>query len=310
MAESILRVESVDKKFASVHAVDSISFEVQRGEIFALLGPNGAGKTTLVRMLMGIIRPDSGEVTFRIHGEVAPPAPPDLGYLPEDRGLYKDLPILRTLTYFGMLRGMSRADAKSSAQMWLERMSLKDRFRDKLETLSKGNQQKVQFIASILHKPPFAMFDEPFSGLDPLNQDFFLDILRELRDGGMTILLSAHQMQLVEKLVDRVFLMNRGRQVRYGTLAELRESIDLGSRLGFRFRGEALPDVFTSHPAVMDAHIDPSGELMIDVRKGSSISDLLRFAAERLDIVGVTSERPSLHDVYILALQQTKEATP
>ncbi|HEY8503778.1 MAG TPA: ATP-binding cassette domain-containing protein, partial [Gemmataceae bacterium] len=245
--DPILQAEQVCKSFKEVRAVRDVSFAVRRGEVFALLGPNGAGKTTLVRMILGIIRPDDGTITFRIHGDAAPPSPADLGYLPEDRGLYKDIPILRTLVYFGMLRGMTRAAARKEAEFWLERMGLRPRANDKLETLSKGNQQKVQFVSAVLHRPAFAVLDEPFSGLDPLNQDFFLELLRELRDSGMTVLLSAHQMALVEQVADRVFLMNHGREVRCGTLAELRDGVALGTRIGFRYREGADLAPLTSH---------------------------------------------------------------
>ena len=234
MSQPIVRVDRVEKSFDSVKAVDGISFEVQPGEIFALLGPNGAGKSTLVRMLLGILRPDAGTISYSLGN---PPEPRDLGYLPEDRGLYKDVPVLRTLTYFGTLRGMDRSAAETAAREWLGRLSLAERATDKLETLSKGNQQKVQFIASILHRPRFAVLDEPFSGLDPLNQSFFLDLLRELRDGGTTILLSAHQMELIERTADRVLLMGRGREVLSGTIEEVLRSGDPSRR-------ESLHDVY------------------------------------------------------------------
>ena len=300
---SILSVQDVTKTFATVKAVGGVSFDVRRGEIFALLGPNGAGKTTLIRLLLGILKPDTGSITYRIHGDVpAEPRPADLGYLPEDRGLYKDIAIGRTLTYFGILRGMRRSDARRAAAAWLERMGLGGRIREKLDNLSKGNQQKVQFIAAILHGPAFAVLDEPFSGLDPINQDFFSRLIRGLRDEGMTILLSAHQLQLVEKLADRVLLMHHGREVLAGTVDEMRRRTSGVTRLGLRVRGTPDPVALSDHPAVAGVETNGDGHLVLLLREGATLSDLLIQAGTRLDVLEVHSERLSLHDIYVQAL--------
>jgi ABC-2 type transport system ATP-binding protein len=217
--DTFLSVSNVRKQYATVLAVNDISFHVARGEIVALLGPNGAGKTTLLRMLVRITRPDSG--TIKWDGADAPISRMALGYLPEDRGLYQDIPIRKTLSYFARLRGVPAPQATQRASEWLERLGLSDRAGEKLGALSKGNQQKVQFAAAILHGPRIAILDEPFSGLDPVNQEAFLDIVRELRDAGTTILLSAHQMSLVERVADRVFVMHRGRELLHAPTSEL-----------------------------------------------------------------------------------------
>ena len=232
MQDHILSVDAVEKEFGVIRAVDRLSFSVRRGEIFAFLGPNGAGKSTTVRMLVGILRPDAGRIRYHLNGETAARLDSSLlGYLPEDRGLYPDVPLVRTLTYMGTIRGMGRLAASRAAMEWLERLDLADRAHDKLDALSKGNQQKVQFIAAVLHRPAFAVLDEPFSGLDPLRQDLFLDILRELRDGGTTVLLSAHQMSLVERVADRVLLMSRGREVLSGTIEDIKSGAQASSRI-------------------------------------------------------------------------------
>jgi ABC-2 type transport system ATP-binding protein len=220
---TVLEVRAVEKRFATVRAVDGISFDVRAGELFALLGPNGAGKTTLVRMLAGILRPDAGSIRYLLAGRSCDaPDPGALGYLPEERGLYRETEVLDTLAYFGVLRGMGRRAALAAAEAWLERFGLRDRARERVDALSKGNQQKVQLVAAILHGPAFGIFDEPFSGLDPINQDLFLDVFAELRAAGTTIVLSAHQMQLVERAADRILLVHRGREVLSGTLDEIR----------------------------------------------------------------------------------------
>jgi ABC-2 type transport system ATP-binding protein len=289
--------------YANVRAVAGVSFAVRKGEIFALLGPNGAGKTSLVRMLLGILRQDGGDIEYCIRGAVpAWPDSADLGYLPEDRGLYKDIPVLRTLVYFGVLRGMRRSAAKAAALKWLDRMGLGDRAGVKLDALSKGNQQKIQFISAILHRPAFAVLDEPFSGLDPLNQESFAGLIRELRDEGMTVLLSAHQMQLVEKLADRVLLMNHGREVLSGTVDEMRRRTKAMTRLGLHVRGNADPTVFDGHPAVVGVESNGNGTLVLLLRDGAVLSDLLVQAGTKLDVIEVHTERLTLHDIYVQAL--------
>ena len=299
----MLKVHSVVKQYTSVRAVDRLSFDVGEGQIFALLGPNGAGKTSMVRMLVGITRPDEGTICWRMGEGDSRPQAADIGYLPEERGLYRDVPVLRTLTYFGILRGLQRQQAAKAAQEWLERLELADRAQDKIDALSKGNQQKVQFIAAILHQPRFAILDEPFAGLDPLNQDLFLKLFRELRDGGMTILLCAHQMQLVERLADRMLLMNRGRQVLQGGMEAIRNGQQATGKLLLQVKGEPGLDSLRAHPAVAGADFDPSGELTVLVKQGHSLSDLLVQLGSMLDIQSVRSERLSLHDIYVRAVE-------
>lgn len=297
-----LRVEAAEKAFRTVKAVDGLSFEVGAGEIFALLGPNGAGKTTMVRMLNRIIRPDRGRIRWSLGGSEGWPASSSLGYLPEERGLYKDVPALRSLIYLGVLRGMSRRHAQREALTWLERVGLRERAKEKIDAFSKGNQQKIQFVAAVLHRPSFVILDEPFSGLDPVNQDVFLQILRELRDSGTTIMLSAHQMQLVERLADRILLMDRGRRVLEGTLDEVRESADFGSKLTLKVRGQVDLDGLAAHSAVVSAESPGDGELHLLVRRGESLSELLVQLGSSLEILSVHSERTSLHDIYVRAV--------
>jgi ABC-2 type transport system ATP-binding protein len=218
---SIITVDRVTKRFGPTTAVDDLSVSVGEGEIFALLGPNGAGKTTLIRMIVGLIRPDQGSIVRAFDGS-HDGARGKLGYLPEERGLYQDMPVLRTLTYFATLHGVPPRQAGEAARAWLSRLALDTRGNDKVKALSKGNQQKLQFAAAILHEPRIAILDEPFSGLDPVNQEIFLELIRGLKSKGTTVIFSAHQMPLVERLADRVFLMNRGREVLHGSIAELR----------------------------------------------------------------------------------------
>jgi ABC-2 type transport system ATP-binding protein len=303
-AKRVLEVDAIEKEFAQVKAVDRLSFDVREGEIFALLGPNGAGKTTTVRMVMGIIRPDRGNIRYSLSAaEQAWPDPSELGYLPEERGLYKEMPVLRTLVYMGTLRGMRRRDARESALQWLDRMKLNDRAGEKLDALSKGNQQKIQFISAVLHRPRFLILDEPFSGLDPINQELFSVLIRELRDAGATILLSAHQMQLVERIADRLLLVNRGRAVLYGSLEEIRQRARWANRLILRTRGEPRPWVFEGNPAVESASQTAPSEVTLLVRQGASLSSLLVAAGSAMEIVDVQTERISLHEIYVQVVE-------
>ncbi len=300
MNQPLLEVHSIEKEFESVKAVDRLSFHVQPGEIFALLGPNGAGKTTVVRMLLRILHPDRGTIRYAINGTSRDQAlPHEVGYLPEDRGLYREIQISKTLTYMGVLRGMKREAAARAAGEWLERLELGQRKNDKLDQLSKGNQQKVQFIASILHRPQFAILDEPFSGLDPVNQEFFLGIIRELRSSGMTILLSAHQMDLVQRLADRVLLVNRGRAVLEGTTAEVRASSAAHKKVVLKVEGATDTSIFERFEGVEHLHAVSDGEYAFSLRKGESLNSFLAAAAAHLNISDIRSEEPSLHEIFL-----------
>ena len=300
----LLTVADVHKEYGSVRAVDGVSVNVHSGEILALLGPNGAGKTTLIRMLVGLTRPDRGSVTYHVDGVDRPGLPaPALGYLPEERGLYQDVSAARTLAYFGRLRGLPRPDAARAAHEWLERFSLGDRANEPLKALSKGNQQKVQFASAVLHRPRFAILDEPFSGLDPLNQDLFVRTIQELRDGGTTVLLSAHQMQLVERLADRVILLSRGREVLRGTIPDLRRRWSAGRRLVVRVTGDADPSALGRHEAVRQVERTAADELTVLTDDGTPLSDLLVTIGRHYAVTSLHAEELTLHDIYVRSVE-------
>ncbi len=297
---SLLTVDDVHKQFARIHAVAGVSLNISRGDIFALLGPNGAGKSTLLRMLVGITRPDRGRIAWMGRSDDAARVALRMGYLPEDRGLYQDVPVSRVLAYFGTLRGMTHAAAVSAAADWLERLSLRERAGDLVRTLSKGNQQKVQFAAAVLHRPEFVILDEPFSGLDPINQEVFLDLVRGLRANGTTVLLSAHQMSLVERLADHVFIMQGGREVLSGTVPQIRER--WGAGLTLILQAPTFSDVgeraVAVHPAVTSA-VQRDGELRVEVKPTHPVGDLLAVCLAHFAITGVRTEQSSLHEVYV-----------
>ena len=294
----MISAQRVTKRFNTTTAVDKLSVDIAEGEMLALLGPNGAGKTTLIRMIVGLIKPDEGSVerTFAVGNERPRGV---LGYLPEERGLYQDMPIHATLSFFGVLQGMSPKGAGDMASTWLERLGLDKRGKEKIKSLSKGNQQKVQFAAAILHKPKLAILDEPFSGLDPVNQEVFLDLIRELRAGGTTVIFSAHQMTLVERLADRVCLMSRGRMVLEGSIAELRKRWQTGDRLVVGVAPASDVSFLNAIPAVETVHRNTDSEISLALRPGASMSELLAAMSTRLDVKYIRSEETTLHEIYL-----------
>ncbi len=216
----IIQVRDLVKRYGDVVAVDHLSFEVKKGEIFGLLGPNGAGKTTTIRVIMDIISPDAGHVT--VLGQPPGRAKAQVGYLPEERGLYRKLKVLDTLVYLAELKGMPRSTARERAMDLLERVQLHDWATRKVRDLSQGMQQRLQLVASLIHDPEVLFLDEPFQGLDPVNVERVKDFVAEQQQEGKTIVLSSHQMNLVEVLCDRILLIHRGQAVLYGPLAEIK----------------------------------------------------------------------------------------
>lgn len=302
MALPLVGVESVEKTFGRVRAVEAFSMEVGAGELVALVGPNGAGKTTMLRMIIGMLRPDSGRIVYGLGG--VPSESVDsgrIGYLPEERGLYRDVPVRRVLIYFAALRGMGRPEAARETSHWLDRLGLGDRAGEPVGSLSKGNQQKVQFLSAILHRPALAVLDEPFSGLDPLNQEFFLDLIRELRASGTTVLFSAHQMQLVERLADRVIVIREGKCLGQGTVEDWRRRWRTGRRLRLRLR--ETPDLapLRSTPGVRDVQETPEGDLEVALEEDGSLGDLLRDVS-RYHVLELRTEEVTLHEIYLRAV--------
>lgn len=308
--EVILKVESIFKRFGDITAVNNITFSVQKGEIFALLGPNGSGKTTTVRMLMDIIKPDEGKIEFFSNDSNSSTAlhTNQFGYLPEERGLYPDIPIIKTLEYMGIIKGMKKIDANKSAEEWLQKLDLFDRKKEKLNTLSKGNQQKVQFISAVIHNPSFAILDEPFAGFDPINQETFLAIIKELRDKDTTILLSAHQMHLIEKIGDRVMLLNNGKSIANGTIDELKKGSKTGEKLLISYEGQSDLSFLKNDDTLEIFDNSKNGEIKLILKQNKSLSGLLRKVSSNLQITSIKTEQMSLHEIYIDMVNRDKEA--
>ncbi len=300
MSKIFLEVNNLNKRFKKVHAVKNISFDLEEGDVFAFLGPNGAGKTTTLRILLDIIRADSGTIRWNFNGRsTSLPEPTLTGYLPEERGLYPDLPVLRSLVYLASIRGMDPAKARSEAMQWLERLDLAQRAQEKLQALSKGNQQKVQFIASILHKPAFAILDEPFSGLDPLNQELFIGFIQELNQQGTTILLSAHQMQLVEKIARKVFLIHNGQEVFYGKLSEIYNSKGQQQTIDISFNQPLEPTLWENLPGVENSILEEEQLVRLTFAQGMELNSIMKILSEVEGITHIKSHNSNLHDIFL-----------
>jgi ABC-2 type transport system ATP-binding protein len=296
-----ISVNQITKQYSQVLAVDDLSFEVKSGEIFALLGPNGAGKSSTIRMLIGLTYPDTGEIEFSNAQEQksAKLVSADFGYLPEERGLYQETNIQDTLVYMGQLKGMTKSDALEQANVWLTSFDLAERKKAPLKTLSKGNQQKVQLISAIIHRPKIVFLDEPFSGLDPVNQEKVIEFLQLLKKQGTTIVLSAHQMSLVEKLADRFMLMNKGKATLYGSIKDIRETAQLGTRLTVIFTDKVTTESFVlteqvKHVSSIDSHC-----IQFTLSPSCHVPQFLQSMLAVHQIESLQTEQPSLHDIYI-----------
>jgi ABC-2 type transport system ATP-binding protein len=294
----ILELRNVRKAYGSFVAVDNVSMAVPAGSIFGLLGPNGAGKTSSIRMIMNITAPDSGEVMVFGH----PRTPEDLrriGYLPEERGLYRKMTVMDQLVFLGEIRGLRGPKLVADIQQWLERVELNQWSKSKVEELSKGMQQKVQLIGTVLHQPDLLILDEPFSGLDPLNQELFRDLLLDYRSKGKSVVLSTHGMELAERLCDHICLISHGRAVLDGELKDIKRKIGGNS---FRLVAEGDLERLKTMPEVEQATIqDNVVKLML--RPEAQGSEVLRRMVELVNVHEFRSEEPELEQIFLKAVR-------
>ena len=289
-----IALENVTKSYDSVTAVNAVSLNVRSGAILGLLGPNGAGKTTTIRMIMNILVPDEGSI--RVLGEPVTDATRDkIGYLPEERGLYPRMKVREIIIFLAALHGLSEAESAKRADEWLERLGLTEWSEKKLVDLSKGMQQKVQFITSVIHRPPVVILDEPFSGLDPVNAATIQEIMLSMRDQGSTIVLSTHRMEQVERLCDCICLINKGRNVLDGELRAIKQSYGKNT-LHVEFTGS---DSFLTHPAIGEVTRLVTG-VEAKLKSGADPQEILKAAV----LAGTRITRfellePSLSEIFI-----------
>lgn len=295
----MLKVENLKKTFSNVVAVDGVSFEVERGEILGLLGPNGAGKTTTIRVILDIIKPDRGTIKFD-GKEIDDEIKSKIGYLPEERGLYRKTRVMETILYFAELKGLDRKTAFERAKYWLKRFELAERANSRIEELSKGNQQKVQIIISILHDPELVILDEPFAGLDPVNQELLKNILLELKGKNKAIIFSTHQMDQAEKLCDSICLINKGKLVLSGSLSEVKSKFGRNT-IHIEFDGDGEPLKNLSGVKKIDIY---SNYAEITLEMGVSPSEILKEIMKYMDLKKFEVKEPSLHSIFIDVVSQ------
>ena len=294
--EKVLKVENITKNYAAKKAVDRVSFDLYDGEILGLLGPNGAGKTTIIRMILNIIAPDGGKISF---SNFSIDDKNRMGYLPEERGIYKDTKVLETIVYFADLNNMPPEKSKEKAHYWLKKLELEDYAHNKIDELSKGMQQKVQFIISIIHNPELLIVDELFSGLDPVNQDLFKSILEELVADGMSILLSSHRMNMVEELCDRIFLINEGKRVLYGNLNEIKNNYEQ-KKVEITYNGN---DNFLKGNINISNYNAKSNKASFYLNNPENLNTFLDDLSNNIDIKEISITSPSLHDIFINSIK-------
>jgi ABC-2 type transport system ATP-binding protein len=295
-----LILENVVKRFGAFAAVDDLSFDVKKGEIFGFLGPNGAGKTTTLRMILDIIPPTSGRIEV-LGSASAIPVRRRIGYLPEERGLYRKMRALDTIAYFASLRGVARPEARARAARLLDQFGLGEFARAKNESLSKGMAQKVQLLATIAHEPELLILDEPFTGLDPINQATLETLIGDLRDQGRTIIFSTHTMQHAERLCDRFLIIAKGKKRFAGTLEEARASFP--PRIIIRTRDAVAP--LSRAPGVVKIDAAPAriGEdpaFAIELARGTDPNSVLRAAFDAgMHLSRFENANASLHDIFV-----------
>lgn len=296
---SEITLDKVVKRYGSHVAVRELSLRIPGGCIFGLLGPNGAGKTSTIRMMMNIYEPDSGEIRFDGH-RLGDDARRRLGYLPEERGLYKRLRVAEHLEYLGRLKGLSRGVARTRTDEFLERLELTSRARSRIEDLSKGMQQKVQFAAALIHEPSVVILDEPFSGLDPVNVQLLIDWMKELKKKGVTIVFSTHQMDTVERLCESIALLYRGELILEGSLAEIKARASEGL---YRLQFEP-GDHFVPAARGIVAAMRREGAWIIQLQPEKDGDWLIRRAQQAGSIRRFERIEPTLHDVFIEAVRR------
>jgi len=296
---SVITLENITKVFGGTKAVDGVSFSVQPGKIYGILGPNGAGKTTTIRMINHIMIPDSGQI-FVNNQVVSPLTQRMIGYMPEERGLYKKMKVGEQLLYLAQLKGMSAADAKKALNYWLERFEASNWLKKEIGELSKGMQQKIQFIATIVHNPDIYIFDEPFSGLDPINSELLKEVILELKTSGKTILFSTHRMEQVEQMCDDICLYNNGKKMLDGNLSEIKRSFGRNTII-MEFEGDAI---FLDK--IEGVRFNNRSTRFVEIVLGpkNDPKEILSLAMNHVSIIKFEQVYPSLQEIFIKTVKQ------
>lgn len=305
MNGAILEIRNIHKSFYRKEALHNVSLSVQKGEIYGILGPNGAGKTTLIRVINRIVRPDEGSVRFDGNLMVANDLR-RIGYLPEERGLFKDMTVEAHAMLLGRLRGLTKQDTKTKIDYWFDVFSINDWRKKRIEELSKGMAQKVQFICAVLHEPDLLILDEPFSGFDPVNVELIKRELLQMRNNGKTIMLSTHNMRSVEEICDRAALIHNARKVADGSISELQGAQKMGL-FAVRFQGNMIAFVnalWTGFEVVdKEDHGDNRFTVRVSMRNNHTFDDLLNVLIGQVKIEAAWEVLPTMQDVFIQLVQ-------
>lgn len=303
---NILKIENVSKAYTGHLALDNISLSIPTGSIYGLLGPNGAGKTTLIRIINHITAPDSGSVYFEDHILNAKDVY-NIGYLPEERGLYKKMKVGEQAIFFARLKGLSKKEATVRLKEWFDRFGILDWWGKKVEELSKGMAQKVQFIITILHRPKLLIFDEPFSGFDPINTNLLKEEILKLRDEGSTIIFSTHNMSSVEEICDHITLINKSRNILSGKVEDIRNNF-ARNRYKISFDGDAELLFDAIKPIVTDIHLADCEfgrkQLTLNIAPTATLRDIIAIANDKVELRNIVESIPSMNEIFI----QTVEA--
>jgi ABC-2 type transport system ATP-binding protein len=301
---NILDLKNVQKYFTTQKAVDNISFSIEQGSIFGLLGPNGAGKTTLLRMITGIFYPDNGEIF--LNGKPFDPIKDvgHIGYMPEERGLYKKMKIGEQALYLAQLKGLSRADAMKKIKAWFIKFEMESWWNKKVEDLSKGMSQKLQFVITVLHEPELIILDEPFSGLDPVNANLIKNEIFNLAKNGSTVIFSTHRMEQVEEICDHIMLINKGKKILDGTVTQIKNQFKQNIyRLG------ASTNAYNLMTHIFEVIKHQPNELMLKLLQDSTTNDVLKFfISQDIPVHSFNEVLPTINEIFIQLVEGTPEA--
>ena len=313
---NIIEVQGVSKQYSSHKALDNVSLEIPAGSVYGLLGPNGAGKTTLIRIINHITAPDAGQVLFDGHPLVAEDVV-NIGYLPEERGLYKKMKVGDQALFFAKLKGLKTREAETQLRAWFEKFGISDWWNKKVEELSKGMAQKVQFIVTVLHRPKLLIFDEPFSGFDPINAELLKNEILHLRDEGATVIFSTHNMESVEALCDNFTLINRSRNILSGNVAEIRREMGK-NHYRLSFQGDADKLIQTLGPSIRNYNMSAPEQTESGIIYNSEFTlnpdvtmhDFIQAANDTVEIVTFDRALPSMNEIFIRTVENYNNPAP
>ncbi|MCT8340728.1 ABC transporter ATP-binding protein [Flavobacteriaceae bacterium TK19130] len=308
--ENLLAVNSVSKSFGPHKALNDVSISVPKGSVFGLLGPNGAGKTTLIRIINQITMPDSGEV-FLDGEKLKPEHIQHIGYLPEERGLYKSMKVGEQALYLAQLKGLSHSEAKERLKYWFDRLDIGDWWNKKIQELSKGMAQKIQFVVTVLHQPKLLIFDEPFSGFDPINANLIKDEILKLRDDGATVIFSTHRMESVEEMCDHIALINKSNKILDGKLIDIKREYQANTfDVGLQTDNEAavtaaLQEKYKITPTKFKS-INDELQYRVKIPETSTANDFINYLTSKGQITHFVEVIPSANDIFIEAVNKNQ----